>query len=266
MISEREVFNSHERSLLLFPSKKDEDSIINTTEPTIKAPSSFSTTYDSDNYSESNSVGYRCQGLYYDTTSLKMIRQIVTYNSNTNLQKIFLRTILTLLLSFSILFSCYYYFNCQSVFNPLSKIIGSNERNNTLFSKINTSYYKYDDTSSKMTSSTTTTKISSDTNQSSSSCNNTRKNFPCNFLWGVATSSYQIEGGIINRGLNIWDIFVQKSNTIVDHTSGQITDDHYHLWKQDIALMSMYFVKKLFIFGFDCLVFYLFLLLLKIST
>lgn len=68
------------------------------------------------------------------------------------------------------------------------------------------------------------------------------QNFPINFVWGVATSSYQIEGGVNEggRGETIWDVFVQQPNTILDNSTGSIADDNYHQWKNDIALISEY--------------------------
>lgn len=75
--------------------------------------------------------------------------------------------------------------------------------------------------------------------------NNNNTIFPNNFLWGVATSAYQIEGSggldgdtTNGRGVPIWDIFSQKQYTILDQSNASIADDHYHLWKSDIALMS----------------------------
>lgn len=86
---------------------------------------------------------------------------------------------------------------------------------------------------------------SSTTDEQNTTVNNNKihenkQNFPINFVWGVATSSYQIEGGVNEggRGETIWDVFVQQPNTILDNSTGSIADDHYHQWKNDIALMS----------------------------
>jgi beta-glucosidase/6-phospho-beta-glucosidase/beta-galactosidase len=64
--------------------------------------------------------------------------------------------------------------------------------------------------------------------------------FPSDFVWGVATSAYQIEGATHEdgRGESIWDTFVQRPGTILDNSTGDRADDHYHLWKQDVALMK----------------------------
>lgn len=63
--------------------------------------------------------------------------------------------------------------------------------------------------------------------------------FPKDFVWGVATSSYQIEGGVKEggRGESIWDVFCRKSGAIHDRSNGDIATGHYKKWKEDIALM-----------------------------
>lgn len=64
--------------------------------------------------------------------------------------------------------------------------------------------------------------------------------FPSDFVWGVATSAYQIEGGVHEggRGDTIWDSFVRRPGTILDNSTGNVADDHYHRWKEDIQLMK----------------------------
>ena len=64
--------------------------------------------------------------------------------------------------------------------------------------------------------------------------------FPPKFVWGVATSSYQIEGAVQEdgRGETIWDTFVRIPGTILDNSTGDVADDHYHRMKQDVALMK----------------------------
>ncbi len=65
-------------------------------------------------------------------------------------------------------------------------------------------------------------------------------NFPTEFLWGAATSSFQIEGatGADGRGESIWDRFCATPGAIHDGTDGQIACDHYHRFEEDIALMA----------------------------
>ncbi|MFO7664255.1 MAG: GH1 family beta-glucosidase [Chloroflexota bacterium] len=64
--------------------------------------------------------------------------------------------------------------------------------------------------------------------------------FPPDFIWGVATSSYQIEGAWNEdgKGESIWDRFSQTPGKIQDGSTGNIACGHYHRWPDDITLMS----------------------------
>src|SRR6186713_1814099 len=64
--------------------------------------------------------------------------------------------------------------------------------------------------------------------------------FPNGFLWGTATSAYQVEGAVNEdgRGPSIWDRFTRTSGTISDNSNGDTATDHYHLYKEDIQLMK----------------------------
>ena len=64
--------------------------------------------------------------------------------------------------------------------------------------------------------------------------------FPEGFRWGTATSAYQIEGAADadGRGASIWDTFCKLPGKIRDGSNGDVADDHYHLYKQDVALMK----------------------------
>lgn len=64
-------------------------------------------------------------------------------------------------------------------------------------------------------------------------------NFPADFKWGVATSSYQIEGAAKEdgRGVSIWDTFAATPGKVVNGENGDVACDHYHLFKEDIAIM-----------------------------
>ena len=64
--------------------------------------------------------------------------------------------------------------------------------------------------------------------------------FPQGFLWGAATSSYQIEGAVDEdgRGPSIWDTFSAEAGNIKDGSSGAVACDHYHRYREDVALMK----------------------------
>ncbi len=70
--------------------------------------------------------------------------------------------------------------------------------------------------------------------------NPTTIDFPKQFTWGTATSSYQIEGAwnIDGKGDSIWDRFAHTPGNIADGSNGDVACDHYNLWKEDIGLMS----------------------------
>ena len=63
--------------------------------------------------------------------------------------------------------------------------------------------------------------------------------FPKDFVWGTATSSYQIEGGWKEdgKGESIWDRFSHTPGKVTDGDTGDIACDHYHRWPEDIELM-----------------------------
>ena len=64
--------------------------------------------------------------------------------------------------------------------------------------------------------------------------------FPDDFVWGVATSSYQIEGAAAEdgKGPSIWDEFCRLPNVISDNTNGDTACDHYHRWQSDLDLIA----------------------------
>jgi beta-glucosidase len=64
--------------------------------------------------------------------------------------------------------------------------------------------------------------------------------FPRGFIWGTATSAYQIEGAVNEDGRapSVWDGFTHRPGTIADGSNGDIADDHYHRTKGDIGLMT----------------------------
>ncbi|WP_027482519.1 GH1 family beta-glucosidase [Deinococcus pimensis] len=66
-----------------------------------------------------------------------------------------------------------------------------------------------------------------------------RQQFPHGFTFGVATSSYQIEGAtrLDGRGQSIWDTFCREPGRILDGSSGDVACDHYHRWETDLDLI-----------------------------
>ena len=65
------------------------------------------------------------------------------------------------------------------------------------------------------------------------------------FVWGVATSSYQIEGAASEggRGKSIWDTFCKVPGKVANFDNGDIACDHYHRYKEDLDLMKWMGVK-----------------------
>lgn len=68
----------------------------------------------------------------------------------------------------------------------------------------------------------------------------TQKKFPPGFVWGVATSAYQIEGAANEdgRGPSIWDTFSHTPGTTFQGHTGDVACDHYHRYPQDIELIA----------------------------
>jgi len=64
--------------------------------------------------------------------------------------------------------------------------------------------------------------------------------FPDDFTWGAATSSYQIEGAHNEdgKGPSIWDAFCTIPNRVENFENGNTAIDHYHRYKEDIALIK----------------------------
>src|SRR5208282_5711428 len=64
--------------------------------------------------------------------------------------------------------------------------------------------------------------------------------FPPNFLWGCATASYQIEGAVNEDGRkpSVWDTFSHTPGKTFQGDTGDVADDSYHLYKEDVQLLK----------------------------
>jgi beta-glucosidase len=63
--------------------------------------------------------------------------------------------------------------------------------------------------------------------------------FPDDFLWGASTSAYQIEGAPLadGAGPSIWQRFTHSPGLTANGDTGDVACDHYHRWREDVALM-----------------------------
>jgi beta-glucosidase len=66
------------------------------------------------------------------------------------------------------------------------------------------------------------------------------RHFPDGFYWGVATASYQVEGAWDEdgKGESIWDRYAHTPGNIANGDTGDVANDHYHRYKEDVALMK----------------------------
>ena len=64
--------------------------------------------------------------------------------------------------------------------------------------------------------------------------------FPSNFLWGCATAAYQIEGAVSEDGRkpSVWDTFSHTPGKTFQGETGDVADDSYHRYKEDIQLLK----------------------------
>lgn len=64
--------------------------------------------------------------------------------------------------------------------------------------------------------------------------------FPEGFLWGAATAAYQVEGAWNEegKGPSIWDEFSHAPGNVRDGHTGDVACDHYHRYREDVALMK----------------------------
>ncbi|MGQ4513328.1 GH1 family beta-glucosidase [Streptomyces sp. DW26H14] len=64
--------------------------------------------------------------------------------------------------------------------------------------------------------------------------------FPPGFLWGTATASYQIEGAAREDGrtASIWDVYSHTPGRVLNGDTGDVADDHYHRWREDLGILA----------------------------
>lgn len=69
--------------------------------------------------------------------------------------------------------------------------------------------------------------------------------FKKDFAWGTATAAYQIEGAWNEdgRGESVWDVFTHQQGKIMNNDTGDVACDHYHKFKDDVALMKEFGIK-----------------------
>ncbi|XP_058091559.1 beta-glucosidase 44-like [Magnolia sinica] len=67
-----------------------------------------------------------------------------------------------------------------------------------------------------------------------------RSSFPKGFIFGTATSAYQVEGMAKKdgRGPSIWDAFIKKPGIVANNATGDVSVDEYHRYKEDVDIMS----------------------------
>lgn len=66
------------------------------------------------------------------------------------------------------------------------------------------------------------------------------KGFCKDFLWGAASAAHQIEGAYLEdgKGMGIWDTFEQETGYIIRNENGNVACDHYHRYREDVAIMK----------------------------
>ncbi len=71
------------------------------------------------------------------------------------------------------------------------------------------------------------------------------RNWPVDFAWGAATAAYQIEGAFNEdgKGESIWDRFSHTPGKVHNGDTGDVACDHYHRYREDIALMKQIGLK-----------------------
>ena len=78
-----------------------------------------------------------------------------------------------------------------------------------------------------------------DSTQTFTSSDPLSQRFPAGFVWGAATSAYQVEGAVAEdgRGTSIWDSFAGVPGNVAGGDTGEVACDGYHRFREDIRLM-----------------------------
>src|SRR3712207_6595449 len=84
-----------------------------------------------------------------------------------------------------------------------------------------------------------TTRVSAQPAASDVAQPSTARSLPAGFYWGTATSAYQIEGAWNEdgKGPSIWDTYAHTPGKIRNGDTGDVANDHYHYYREDVALM-----------------------------
>jgi len=63
--------------------------------------------------------------------------------------------------------------------------------------------------------------------------------FSKDFIWGASSAAYQIEGAAFedNKGWSVWDMYCRRSGNVINDETGDVACDHYHRYREDVALM-----------------------------
>lgn len=69
--------------------------------------------------------------------------------------------------------------------------------------------------------------------------------YPAGFLWGCATASYQVEGAAAEDGRkpSVWDTYSHTAGKVAKGDTGDVADDDYHRYKEDVQLLKSLGVK-----------------------
>ena len=69
--------------------------------------------------------------------------------------------------------------------------------------------------------------------------------FSKDFMWGAASAAYQVEGAYNEdgKGLSVWDVYSEREGVVKYGEDGKVACDHYHRWKEDVALLKEIGIK-----------------------